>query len=456
MSMARDNPEIRAGVCRQPHRTWIWAVLGLALAIRVAYSLFEGFNTPPDRRACGADTVELEYMAWSAAQGQGFRITPDSGLSAFRAPGYPMLLSLLYMVLGRAYWANRLFLVLLSTGTCALTYVLARRLGLSEVAAILATAITAVLPLQFYFSAHFMSEVPAAFFVVLSTLLLTLALQASRSAGQATATGGKAHMRAWLLWLAAGFVAGFGALIRPAGVLLGPAVAFLLVFFSGLRLRVTLLAVALFAAGMMAPIAPWTYRNWIVFERFCLVGTNGGSTFWGANNAIVADPSSGKWGYWISTNFDMKTKARRVLTLENEVDRDKQEWREGLQFLRQNLARIPILTVGKFYRLITPFPQSANRMFVLIVAIGQVFLLPISLVGLWLMLRGARQTLMLPVWAQLLTLLGTTVVFYGSERFRAPYETLLALFSSVTLVRCAAMWRYLAPRRGNTISLQKA
>jgi hypothetical protein len=76
---------------------------------------------------------------------------------------------------------------------------------------------------------------------------------------------------------------GFAALTQP-GYLLFPCVLF---GFEMLRDRGLLKAavrITVFSIAMLASIAPWTIRNYLVFHRTVLISTNGGSVFYRANN----------------------------------------------------------------------------------------------------------------------------------------------------------------------------
>jgi len=159
----------------------------------------------------------------------------------------------------------------------------------------------------------------------------------------------------------------------------------------------------------------------------------------GANNRIVADPSDPNWGSWIGSGLiDMKRKQAEVFTLPNEIDRDKKEFSMAVEFLRDNPGKIPVLLIGKMYRLFNPSPMSANKLFVAIVALSGIFLLPTSLAGIYMVLRDRqRRILFIPIFAQLLTLLATALIYYGSERFRAPYEPLFAIFAAIVLYKTA-------------------
>lgn len=426
-------------------------VLVLALVFRLATGIFLGMNAPPDRAACGADTVEFELGAWNMAQGNGFVLWEDGAPSAFRAPGYPLMLAGLYRLFGRQYWMNRVVLSLLGALTCLVVYRLGLALRFGHRVALCGMLVAALHPLQAYFCGHFMSEVPSAFLNVLATLFLVKGCRLAGGVGSGEWGVGSGRVRttvhpppSTVFFIAlAGVVNGLSVLVRPAAIFLVPIFGGLLVLQGWRRpLRAMLLAVV-FGIGTLVAVAPWTLRNYRVFDRFCLVASNGGSTLWGANNAVTATVGGKHWGYWISTGFDPEVKQREVLSLANEVDRDRREWALGVEFLKSNPAKIPGLLAGKLYRVVSPFPLSANRVFVLMAAASQVVMLLLCMAGLVVMRERVLAVIHLPVLAQFLALTATVLVFYGSERFRMPYEPVFAVYAGAGLaVLCSGLYHW--------------
>ena len=435
----------------------LYAVLVLALALRVGMGLFLGLDSPPDQDACGAATVEVDRLAWSAAQGKPMSIYPRGEPTAFRAPGYPFLLAGLYRVFGHAYRAGRIALSLLGVATCLLVYVLGRRIGLQRDAALIAALVTAVLPSQFYWSVHLMSETLAAFLNVAACLALVRTVGGCRSeyearsvpAGtEACAPPGRdrgltvrGRASPGVAFLLTGLLCGLAALTRAASLLFPVVVVGLWLVSSRMRPRRVVLAGAALLAGTVLAILPWTVRNAYAFDRFALISTNGGSTFWGANNEIVAVPGK-HWGGWVTTNAHRERKRREVLPLGNEVDRDRAEWRIGLEYLYRNPGRIPMLVAGKLVRLMAPFPDSPNRVYRLAIGSSWLLLLALALPGMVLLWRrpDTRRRVVL-LHLELMVLLATTVVFYGSARFRMPYEPFLAVFAGAAAAGLAGKVR---------------
>ena len=237
----------------------------------------------------------------------------------------------------------------------------------------------------------------------------------------------------WLYFIS-GLITGMAALVRAACLLLPVMYGVLMLAARRVKLSRLILFGFLLMAGVVVAILPWVIRNKIVFDRIVLVSTNGGSTFWGANNDIVAVPGK-YWGDWISTTrVDRERKKREVWSLRNEADQDKKEWQIGKEYVRNNLRKMPLLEVGKFWLLLKPFPNSANKIYVTVTGLGWIILLPLVIIGMIMILRDReKRFLFIPINAQILTLLVTTAIFYGSERFRMPYEPLLAIYAAVAV-----------------------
>ncbi len=111
------------------------------------------------------------------------------------------------------------------------------------------------------------------------------------------------------------------------------------------------------------------------------------------------------------------------------------KYRLGWEWLRENPGKIPILLIGKLYRLLWPIPESPNRVFRLVVGLAESIFLPFYLAGLLLVMRSRElRRSFLPVWLMLVKLLALTLIFYGSMRFRGAVEPLLAVAAAVAVV----------------------
>src|SRR5260221_1116914 len=136
-------------------------------------------------------------------------------------------------------------------------------------AGVVSAAIAAFYPELIWFSAHFWVE---SLFVVLLWWGFERLLAADRLASLGTAT-------------LAGFLWGVSILARETALYFVPLVAVWLAWRRprGLRLGAT------FLVTCFATVAPWTYRNWVVYDAFVPVSTAGALNLWQGNTTLERD-----------------------------------------------------------------------------------------------------------------------------------------------------------------------
>ena len=136
-------------------------------------------------------------------------------------------------------------------------------------AGLASAAIAAFFPELIWFAAHFWVET---LFVVLLWWGFERLLAADRTASAGTAA-------------LAGFVWGVSILARETALYFVPLVALWLAWRRprGLRLG------ALFLAACLGTVAPWTGRNWLVYDAFVPVSTAGALNLWQGNTTMERD-----------------------------------------------------------------------------------------------------------------------------------------------------------------------
>jgi 4-amino-4-deoxy-L-arabinose transferase-like glycosyltransferase len=392
-------------------------VAACAFALRVAVAAkFQGLSAPPDASS-NPDQVDYELFGWHVANGQGYTLASGAP-TARRPPGTSFALLVPYLVAGRSFAAARLWFCLLSAATCALTGLIAAELfGIA--AGLLAASALAFDPAHFYYSMHFLSEVPYGCAITLTVLLATLWLRRAPS---------------WRLAAGAGIAFGFALLTRPQVFFAAPLALLAFACARELRRAPRVRQVALAAALAAAVVVPWLARNRIEVGR-TTISTIGGFTFWGANNAVIAaQPSAiGSW-------MPVDTLIDRDHPLDgSEVENDRAAWSYGLEYLRAHLGDVPRLLAMKVVRHLSAFPHTDNRAVRWCLALAWIATAPLLFAGCVLALRrrvGPRLLILLPCVSTLLTAL----VFYGSIRFR---DADVALF---VIPAAAALAAALPPR----------
>src|ERR1051325_3557619 len=317
---ARPFPAEAMPVERFSRRTYLVLLLCFAFLLRFeATAALRDLHRFHGSKVAGADAAEFNAIALNLASGHGYAIDPGHP-TAFRAPGWPLLLSAIYRISFGNYFLAYVALSLTGAMTCVLTYAAAREM-LSERGARAAGALAAVYVPHIYFSTVFLSE---ALFALCVALGLWLMLRALRTGSVGLVFG-------------AGIAIGYAALTRPMALLL-PACCVPALFRPPATRRLAG-AVAL-ACGLALAVLPWSIRNYTVFHRPILIATNGGSTFYGSNNdTVLNDPQY--LGSWVST-ISLPGGAPEDPAAE-EPSHDQVEWALGKNWVRSHWREIPKL-----------------------------------------------------------------------------------------------------------------
>jgi 4-amino-4-deoxy-L-arabinose transferase-like glycosyltransferase len=396
---------------------FLLALFFVAFLIRLgAVVALRDLNAAPSQHVTGADGVEYNLLGLRTAQGLGY--TWESGQpTSFRAPGLPLLLAGIYFVAGKSYPLVYVVFCLLGAISCLGAYGIARELLQERVARWAGWLACFYVP-HIYFATRFDSE---NLFAACLAGGLYLALY---------------HLRTRSRWSAilAGVLLGCGGLTRAFAILLLPPIAGIMAVAERgvFSLAKRLMGAILFSCAFVLVIAPWTMRNYQVHGRMVLVATNGGSTFYGGNNSIVVEEPR-HWGAWVATNH---LPGRDIIeAAPDEVSHDKVEWRLGAEWVRNNVARLPLLGLYKFVRFWLPDIDSANKSYVILQVVGSTPFLVLIVVGLLASLRQGtwRQGRWLLVHLVLLSSILTALLFWGSPRFRDANAPLLMVYAAVGL-----------------------
>ena len=151
---------------RMTYRTSLGLIFALALALRLGVTgLLQGLDSPP-RAEANPDQVEYERFGWRLAHGQGY--TWETGEpTAARPPGTALVLVPVYQWFGHSFRVGRLWFCLLSALTCLAT-AWAVKYSFDSAVALVAALGVAVYPGHFYYSMHFLSEVPFTLWLMLT------------------------------------------------------------------------------------------------------------------------------------------------------------------------------------------------------------------------------------------------------------------------------------------------
>ncbi|GEM_PF-451651 len=244
---------------------WVGAFILFALATRTAsVILFHG---------------QLVYREWGFYtlvdrwfHGYGYSFAAQLGCgSAYRSPGFLFFLTGLYKVFDPTNtWAQAIVQNIFVVGALWLTYLVGKHL-VGRRAALVGAFIMACYPYTFYHYTQYYHTFLQSFFLLL-VLWCVLRLDETRKYSRAVAAG-----------FAIGVLAYVQGTILPAT----PLISLWILWRFWPDWKRAVLSIGIMAICAAALIAPWTYRNWVVFHRVIPLTTDLGHALFKANNENI-------------------------------------------------------------------------------------------------------------------------------------------------------------------------
>ena len=261
---------------REHRRFFLWVCLG-ALALRLFFFIY--LPTISDDSRVYMDLAGNWLQHGIYGQTDSGQIVP----SDTRLPGYPAFLAAIFWVFGVGNVRAALVAqILFDLGSCLLIADLARRVIAGPWAGRVAFLLAGLCPFLANYAAAVLTETLEVFFTALALDCAVAALERMRESD--------GRSSAWPLWAAAGAPIGACILLRPDGGILLAAVAFYAVVAALKRIftlgegtaslkrgpdtklshsfRALVVAEITVIAISLAPLVPWTARNWTTLHQF--------------------------------------------------------------------------------------------------------------------------------------------------------------------------------------------
>jgi hypothetical protein len=399
---------------------WIVTAAIAGLVVRLAFGFLYWHDRPLTH-----DEREYLVLAASLSAGRGVTYPADHQTGTAqqfgRAPGYPFFLAAIGVTdAGAAATPANVKMAQAVIGAIGVWIIglLARRAA-GAAAGSIAAALAAIYPPLVWICAYVLSEALYSTIALAAVLLLDLAIDRVRRSDQALFSRPAAPA------IAAGLASGAGILVRPAMLVFIP----LVVLWLGLHRRLGL--AALFAAAAVLVVAPWTARNLRVYDRFVLVASEGGVTFWTGNHPLARGEGD------LAANPDIKAAELRFREAHSGATAEELEplyYRDAAAYIAAHPGWWLLLEVKKaFYTVVPAGPSYAlhsTRYRVASIA-SYLLVLPFAILGVhawWRAPHRPEALLLLAASAVIVSLL-----FFPQERFRIPVI-------DPTVIVCAAIW----------------
>ena len=412
---------------QRPNLTFLLLVFCLALVVNFGVGLKFGIAKP-----MASDAEHYLDIARSLAAGHGFYLPhgfwPQAPTMS-RSPAWPFTVSLALRLFPHAApdTVMRCLVLTLNALVATLVGALALRLFAWRSVALLAAAAYAVYPTPLFLACQGASE----------TIFLLCGL-----AGTLLVLG-----KGWRPFVGM-LVLGCAALSRPNFVLwVGSAGALWLV--SAVWTRSLCLAGtgrrAAAALLFLVPSLLWAARNYTVCGDFPVFSTLRGQTFYGGNNAVVADTLE-YWGYWVFPDLvPGEPRMEDLARTKSEYQVDCYYYARGKDYVRQHAFAMPRLVLGKLVRAYVPMPwKPAWGTYA--ISVLRLALYGLAATGALLAWRRTVPVFRLVVGAMILTNVATVMVFWGCARFAFAWEPFVLPWAAF------AVWQVCTARSRRAIS----
>ncbi|MBM3674531.1 MAG: hypothetical protein FJW88_06165 [Actinobacteria bacterium] len=417
----------------------VGVIATLALTVRVLVILLVDPQVP----ALG-DASAYHLLANNLADGLGYIRPFDRSMlhldvpTAEYPPLFPFVLGIVARLGVRSVEGQRLAMGVAGSGTVVLVAYLGRRLA-GDAVGIVAALLAAVYPMLFLADATLMSETLFAFLVT-AALLLAYAVHDRPSAWR---------------WAALGVVLGLATLTRAEAATLALLLVVPLAVGATSLAAARRVGMAALAMGLVVlVVAPWSIRNWRTFDAFVPVSNNIGTALAGANCRLTyGGPSLGSWR---STFREGDTGRGECFTGFNGAEPGFDEAaaaadarRQGLDYARAHGGQLPKVAGARVLRTFGAFrvgqqnelealegrplgwERAGTWMYWLLV--------PFGVAGFVLLVR--RRSHWWPLAAPVATVVISSLVTYGNQRFRVAAEPTLLVCAAVALVALASRIR---------------
>ena len=307
----------------------------------------------------------------------------------------------------------------------------------AEPVALVAALVAAVYPYFVLYAATLMTET-----LFISTLLWSL----ERGLALANRLRDKSALRSlWPQGMTLGLSLGLATLLRQS-ILPWVPLMFLYLLWLGWRsgrLRATVVTLTVAGLILIAFIAPFTVRNYLVYDEFLLLNSNTGYAMYSAQHPMhgtnfrefdAAPLPDGMWG-------------------RPEPEMDRELLRQGIQFILDDPGRYLLLSLSRVRAFFEFWPTPDTTLLHNIGRTGSFgLLLPFLLYGLVLAFRSpgfAKRNALIFLFAGFYTVLH--LLTWAMVRYRLPVDAVLMPVAALAVVDLFQRARVMIPQRASQV-----
>ncbi|HOK55974.1 MAG TPA: glycosyltransferase family 39 protein [bacterium] len=358
-----------------------------------------------------------DELGWKIASGKGYWVDnpyfPDGPkFYAWRSPGFPLFLALIYKIFGHNYLTAKIGLAVLSSLTVILIFFLGKTL-IDEKKGILASIIYSIYPPSIFWTGYLAPETITTFFLTLSIFLIL--------------KSEKENLKILNLILG-GLSFGYLCITRPTFLLIIPFV--FLIFFWKYKIKFFKKSLPFLLSIIIFPFL-WGLRNFIILKHFVVTSTEGGIVFFIANNEYsLSSPS----GFYHSENVD-EFKGL------SEVEIDKLLYKKTFDFIQKNPKIFLKLLFDRFFRFWRFYPHTISgpgeaykKIHQIISFITETPIIILGFLGIFISFREFKSLVL--IYSVIFLYSGISIFIRTTIRYRFPIMGFLILFALYFLEKC--------------------
>jgi len=381
-------------------------LLPLLILAGIARFAYLSVIVQPHSYPSNVDSIEHHLIAQNLVEGEGYTLYNHP--TAYRAPFLTYYMAFCYGIFGVNFAIVRGGIILMSLILIWAIYQVGKELFNHRVG-IWAALLAAIYPHFIFYNSRIFTETPFALFSILALLFFI--------------KFNKTHALKNLVTTA--FFLALAILTRPVGFVL------LLFMLIHILLRksgwMNVKNATMLLLGVMMLISPWMVRNYLVFDRFVPVTTQGAVVAWVGNNHYVAHHPFLRGGHAL---YQYLPGARNLIT-DSEVDRSHHAFKQVMNFIKKYPGDIPILIWNKTIRFWEKeFVTGSSRRWMY--EFSYLFIVLLAGAGLALAFISKKSEtvyLLLFFMANFIPAL----IFWSGARIRFPAEPVLILFAAFCL-----------------------
>jgi len=350
-----------------------------------------------------------DELGWKIASGKGYWVEnpyfPNGPkFYAWRSPGFPLFLALIYKIFGHSYLAAKIGLAILSSFTVVLIYLLGKIL-VDEKTGFWASLIYSIYPASIFWTGYLAPETITAFLLILSIFLILK---------------GEIENRKFLYFVFGGLFFGYLCITRPTFLILCPFLILILLLKYRKKILFQLILMTIFMC--IFPLS-WGIRNFKVLNYFVLTSTEGGIVFFIANNQYSLNTPS---GFYHAENIE-EFKGL------SEVEIDKLLYKKTFEFIKKNPKLYAKLVFDRFLRFWRFYPHSISgpgtpykKWHQIISFLWETPIILLSFSGIFISLKEFKK------WALIYSIIfiysGISILIRTTIRYRFPITGFLIIF----------------------------